>query len=216
MRIIFLYLIIGQTFAVSNNFEPINIKKTTNLKLLQDIYRPVPFISHDNPSKAYGTYLSRNIYFEPISKVRQYIELQRNLKLKHRGEAHITVITPPEYNLMKQWNPRINMKSINHLVNSLVQHMHFYILGIGSLKGLNINNQESEVFFLVIKSRGLRAIRKLIAAEWSIPKHIFDSMKQDFHITIGFTVSDLFPRLGFEAKKDISAIQSDLHVNFIK
>ncbi len=152
MRIIFLYLIIGQTFAISNNFESINVKKTIKLKLLQDIYRPVPFISHDNPSKAYGTYLSRNISFEPISKVRKYIELQRNLKLKHRGEAHITVITPPEYNLMKQWNPRINIKSINHLVKPLVQHMNFNILGIGSLKGTNTNSKESEVFFLVIKS----------------------------------------------------------------
>ena len=65
---------------------------------------------------------------------------------------------------------------------------------------------------MVIRSRGLRAIRKLIAAEWSIPNKVFDPMQQDFHITIGFTVSDLFSRTGFEIKKDMSSIQLDLRL----
>ncbi len=216
MRILLLYLIVGQTFATSNNLSYTKTHKSTRLKLLSNIYRPVPFVSHNKPSKIYGTYLARNISYKPITKIRTYIEKVRNLKLKHRGEAHITVLTPPEFNHIKRWNPSINMISIDHLVDSLIQYVHFNILGIGSLKGQNTNKQESEVFFLVIKSRGLRTIRKLIAAEWSIPKDIFDPMKQDFHITIGFTASDLFSRKGFEAKKDSSTIQLDLNFDSIK
>ena len=145
--------------------------------------------------------MARNISFEPVSQIRRHIEMRRNLKLRHRGEAHITILTPPEYNQIREWNPSVNMNSINRLVGPVVQYLHFNVLGIGSVKGLNTNNEISEVFFLVVRSRGLRAIRKLIAAEWSIPKKIFDPMQQDFHITIGFTVSDLFSRPGFEVRK---------------
>ena len=102
------------------------------------------------------------------------------------------------------------MNSINRLVGPVVQYLHFNILGIGGVKGPNINNEISEVFFLVFRSRGLRAIRKLIAAEWSIPPKVFNPMQQDFHITIGFTVSDLFSRKGFEIKKDVSTLKLDL------
>ena len=213
MRFLFLYLIISQTSILSNDLKSVTYKRTQKSQILQKIYKPVSFISHNNPIQKYGTYLARNISFEPISQIRRHIEVQRNLKLKHRGEAHITILTPPEYNQIREWNPTISMNSINRLVGPVVQYLHFNILGIGSVKGLNTDNERSEVFFLVIRSRGLRAIRKLIAAEWSIPTKVFNPMQQDFHITIGFTVSDLFSRTGFEIKKDMSSIQLDLRLD---
>ena len=211
MRFLFLYLIISQTFILSNDLNPAPYKRSQKSQILQKIYKPVAFISHNDPIKKYGTYLARNISFEPVSQIRRHIEMRRNLKLRHRGEAHITILTPPEYNQIREWNPSVNMNSINRLVGPVVQYLHFNVLGIGSVKGLNTNNEISEVFFLVVRSRGLRAIRKLIAAEWSIPKKIFDPMQQDFHITIGFTVSDLFSRPGFEVRKDKSSLQLDLN-----
>lgn len=211
MRIILFFALVN--FAFSHSSKTVTNKGQS---LLREIYKSAPFIPNNDPDKFFGRYLVKNINFKPIEKIRTYIESKRGVSLKHRGEAHITVVTPPEFNTIKKWNPDFEMDDVHELVRPLIQLINFRILGIGSLEGKNSNNQFSQVFFLIVESRGLRALRKLIAAEWQIPKIIFNPEDQDFHITIGFTVSDLFAQPNFPARKEISSLQFDLDLYSIE
>lgn len=67
-------------------------------KISADIHRTdsTPFIPHTE-SKPYGSYLAMNLPFEPIEALRKELERRESVSLAHRGEAHITVITPPEF-----------------------------------------------------------------------------------------------------------------------
>lgn len=178
-------------------------------ELFKQLKAPAEFLSH-NSSKPYGTYLIRNLPFSPAKRLKEAVEKALNLELMDRGEAHITVITPPEYDRMKAHNSAISMNSIEDLLKNFVQHSRFEVLGLGSLKGENSKKEISEVYFVVIESRQLRALRKLVAAEYDLPVEVFDPAAQDFHITLGFTKSDLFARPGFPARKDRSSLDSRL------
>lgn len=210
MRIILIFMLVNCAFGHS-----INYTKNEHSSIFKELHRVVPFISHDNPERFYGTYLIRNVAYKPVQKIRQHIERKRNIVLAHRGEAHITVITPPEYESMKKWKSTISMSEINNLVEPTIQHFKFEIQGIGSLSGTNTKNQETQVFFIVVQSDGLRFLRQLVALKYKIPKTVFDPSAQDFHITIGFTKSDLFPRPGFEARKEVSSLVQDLKIESI-
>ena len=87
-------------------------------------------------------------------------------------------MTPPEYEVIKKWNPEFNMEEVNALVRPMIQWLHFRVLGIG-----RASSSDSRVYYFVVESKGLRSIRKLIAAEWRIPKELYDPNEQDFHVT---------------------------------
>ena len=210
MRIILIFMFISCAFGHS-----IDYTNNQQSSVLKELHKVVPFISHDEPKRLYGTYLIRNIAYEPVQKIRKYIERKRNIVLAHRGEAHITVITPPEYNSMKKWKSSISMSEINSLVKPIIQNLNFDILGIGSLRGKNNRDEETQVFFIVVQSNGLRFLRELVALKYKIPKTVFNPLAQDFHITVGFTKSDLFPRPGFEARKEVSSLVEDLKIESI-
>lgn len=137
------------------------------------------------------SYLSLDLPYAPFEKIRQEIEQSQQMKLTHRGEAHITILTPPEYEKLKK---KLSMKEILALTEKMELHKSPYKLlcvGKGSLK---ISGTEESTFYTVVESDRLFQIRKAI--------HVLYTSKgggaQDFspetffpHVTLGFTKRDL-------------------------
>ena len=151
----------------------------------------VKFIPHSGPG-AFDNYLIQNVPFTPVKQL--YLSLQEKLQqsLTNRGEAHITVITPPEYhNSLRSF---VSMREIDKIaIDMNIQKCKFEIicLGRGTKK---IDDKEEHTYFVVVKSSQLLAIRKKI---WELyvakggEADKFDYKHYYPHITLGFTKRDL-------------------------
>jgi len=152
----------------------------------------MPFVEHQG-SGPFSNYLVMNVPFGPIENIHGQIKRALRLRtLKKRKEAHITVITPPEFS--RVLGKHISMRDINGIARQhRIQDALFKIqcLGLGTkLLGSNLE----QTFFLVITSPELlnlrRAIRDKFVAKGGrpsdfCPEHFFP------HITVGFTKRDL-------------------------
>lgn len=165
----------------------------------------------------FANYLSMEIPYLPISQARLQLEALLGAKLKNRGEAHITVITPPEYfQVLKE---KISIQEINQLaVKSNLQSARFEALCLGAASpkiqttsggGKNFKvfsgNEPPSTYYVVVKSDDLLkfrvAIQKLYIARGGNPTS-FNPLHYFPHITVGFTDRDLHESDG--VIKDIS------------
>ena len=191
---IFCFLTINH-FSIANDINwELQIKKQRVSKskdFYKDLYSKQEFISHINPDAFYGTYLIQNVSYEPVLKIKNAIEKIKNIQLISRGEAHITILTPPEFNKIKESYPDFSMEQIESLYKDKIQNMSWKNLGIGVQKGQNHKGEYSEVYYLVVHSKDLRELRYKIQKDFDISNEVFNPELQDFHVTIGFTNSDL-------------------------
>ncbi len=165
----------------------------------QVIYnQELPFVTHhsNNPM---DNALAMNIKYAPVKSVRNELSTALNFQLKYftgwneNGEAHITVITPPEYaNVIK---PYVSMERIEELANEYgIQKSIVDIIGIGSGETA-INNHKEQTYFLIVTSQDLLNLRYKIYDEYvknGGPKDGWDPAHFYPHITIGYTARDLF------------------------
>lgn len=133
------------------------------------------------------SYLSLDLPYAPFEKMRQEVERSEQLQLLHRGEAHITVLTPPEFNQMKK---RLNMKEIEILADKMnLQKSAYDSYCIG--KGIS---QGDRTYFVVIQSEDLFKIRKAIHALYVSKGGDTKDFNPELyhpHVTLGFTKRDL-------------------------
>jgi len=165
---------------------------------------------------AFDNALAMNVQYLPIKNVREELQIQINKKLdflkiwNESGEAHITVITPPEYtNVFKGKLSMDEIGAIARLNN--IQKSRITINGIG-IGRANIQNQVEESYFLIVTSPDLVKIREEIyssfinkggdPAAWN-PHHYYP------HVTIGYTKRDLH-----EADGVIKDVQHSLDSRF--
>lgn len=115
-----------------------------------------------------------------------------------RGEAHITVITPPEFIKVDKKTKRkipvlakhLSMKEINDIGREFgIQRSDIQILGIGSN-----SLQGNTTFYYIVRSQNLLRIRREIARVFydrGGTKKEFDPDLFFPHITIGYLKSDI-------------------------
>ncbi len=163
------------------------------ITLLQEIYQneKLPFNTYEGPG-AFDSYLVMNVRFEPIAEILAKIRQALYPNLINRGEAHITVITPPEY--VQALKNKLSMREINQIARELeIQKSRFDVLGVGSGK-IFLDGRTQETFFLIVQSEDLLQLRRLIYKRFVDkggdpksfdPEHFFP------HITVGFTKRDL-------------------------
>lgn len=167
------------------------------------VFTSAAFIPHDEKG-AFKSYLAMNLPYPGFEHLLKELETAEGKTLKNRGEAHITVITPPEFD--KILSKKIAMKDINHLAEQMqIQATPFRPLCIGKVTA-PINNSEQAAYFVVIDSEKLFKLRKAIqdlyvakggtAADFN-PELFFP------HVTLGYTERDLHYEDG--VKKDASA-----------
>ncbi|MFZ3229021.1 MAG: hypothetical protein WA160_02360 [Pseudobdellovibrio sp.] len=170
--------------------------------------RQLPFEPHQG-SGPFDTTLAMNIQYEPVKIIRENLvqALKVNLHFfdgwEKNGEAHVTVITPPEYsNVIKKF---VSIERMEQIAADMgIQDSDISILGIG--KGaVSINSKAEETYFLIVQSRNLLRIRRQIYREYLAnggPENAWDPNHFFPHITVGFSLRDLHESDG--VIKDVS------------
>lgn len=164
-----------------------------------------PFESHANGQ----SYLALNVPYKPVKDLIQGIESTYSVKLKSRGEAHITIITPVEYSA-KLAKVHMTIAEIEKIARqNKIQELNFSARCIGRFpKDLNESKpQEMSVYYIVIDSPEIITLRQkikdLFVAKGGDPEEFSAVEGYRPHITIGFTKKDLHESNG--AVKDKSS-----------
>lgn len=149
------------------------------------------FISHQD-SAYFGTYLAMDLPFPPFETLRRNLAAILGKNLKTRHEAHITVVTPPEYE--SALKPLISMDEIEQIaLKAHLQTSQVFPRGVGRGFAV-IEGVQAETYFVLVESRNLLEIREQISSLYLArggdptlfqPTHFFP------HVTLGFTIRDL-------------------------
>ncbi len=158
------------------------------------------FIPHhgDGP---FESYLTMTIPYTPIQSLFTELEALLGRRLKNRGEAHLTVITPPEYNSILK--SHLSMAEIEEIALKMqIQNLPFKVVCLGRAEA-RVDGRLEETFYVVVKSPALLRLRRAIgrafvAAGGAVDR--FNPLVYYPHITVGFSRMDIHEDQG--AKKD--------------
>ncbi|MDF1761762.1 MAG: hypothetical protein P1U40_14610 [Coxiellaceae bacterium] len=175
---------------------------TDRLQLSLSVKDPVTFISHQGAAGGY--WLGENVNYEPVANLLS--QLQQRLPsetLKNRGDSHITVLTPPEYLILK---PYLSPESLDKIaMQENIQQSSFHVVCLGQGQAVSKYGVVLNTYFLVVKSPDLVRLRKKIfeqfVAHGGMPSR-FDPDHFTPHITVGFTERDLFEQDGVYKQKN--------------
>lgn len=147
-----------------------------------------PFVSHSN-------WLAINLDFQRYEKVRKQLETLIGRPLKHRSEAHITLISPPEF---ESFQKVISMNELEkELSTDKIQSLDFDEVCIGKGSKAKGSSQKIETFFVVVESKAIRSLRLQIQELLAKRGHNqFKAEVFDPHITLGFDERDLHKEEG--------------------
>ncbi|MBT3980658.1 MAG: hypothetical protein HOE90_04845 [Bacteriovoracaceae bacterium] len=167
------------------------------------IYKKMPYTNLYAGSGA----LVMNINYTAVKKIRLALEKSTGSILKNRGEAHITVITPPEF--QNSLGLILSSKEIHQLAKKRIQDAKFSVICIGEGKA-QIGAKWEKTYFLVVESNDLINLRHEIYSEYlqkGGDAKLFDPDQYHPHITIGFTKKDLHPHQG--VVKNVTSCRDD-------
>lgn len=182
-------------FYIGNcTHKQINSKVSEKIVVVDpSLYKKVDFI--DN-SKSTNPFLALNVNFEPLFKIRKQIEKLENIKLLHRGEAHITVLTPSE---LANIGSVLSFDLIDEVARlHRIQEIPFEIVCVGRGK-ITQDQKNLATYFLVVDTPELMRLRNTIRTLFVTRGGLVDSFHpEDYHphITIGFTERDLYQQDG--------------------
>lgn len=129
--------------------------------------------------------------YGPVEKIREELEKRLGKKLQHRGEAHITVITPPEFRILSQ---TLKMNTIDKIVaKEGSMKAPIKVLCLKKVTAV-LGDKTEESWFVSVESAELREFRNQVwrrfVANGGIPDD-FAWKRWSPHITVGFTSRDL-------------------------
>lgn len=164
------------------------------MSLDRDIFREVEFVPHES-ARPYGSYLAMNIYFPPVKAFFELLDRRLSGQLNKenaRTEAHITVITPPEYDFVL--SEKLSIQEIGKIAEEeQIQSSVFKVICLGKAEAV-VNQSLEQTYYLVVQAPWLVRIRQKIFDEFKrrggnvsqFDPHLFYP-----HITIGYTQDDL-------------------------
>jgi 2'-5' RNA ligase len=174
------------TFVLAAALIWMPISNAQNIYLSREVYKKVPFSSQFSEDGA----IIRNVDYRSVNALVAQLNEIYNIELKDRGEAHITVITPPEFK-----SSISKVFSIDELLNRYrgsLQDTSFDVVCVGSRRS---QDEQKVVFYLVVKSPELFELRKNLANEGNARSALplsFDPKAFWPHITIGYINGDVF------------------------
>lgn len=176
-------------------FSVITISACSSMKKAKPLEQPVLIEK---------TWLGKSLDYARYLKQLTSIEKKNQVKLLNRGEAHITLITPPEFK--DTLSKLIPMSRIEDLYKAMdIDNAHFTEVCIGEAK-INKNSKDLKTWFVVIKSPKMLEFRKAVQKEFESAggvKGSFDALNWSPHITLGYTERDLHASDG--VVKDITS-----------
>ena len=148
-------------------------------------WRPMPFIKHKD-------WLAMNLDFAPFDQLRKDLELVHGTPLKSRGESHLTVITPPEFDILSSVVPIDEINSVAALMN--IQQTPFKMVCLA--RAVNPQDPKMTTYFVIVDAPGLFEIRREIfrryAAAGGKDPDQFGNINYYPHITIAFNDRDVY------------------------
>lgn len=174
------------------------MSKKTQMTTLVLVFNILCFFSFQAHS-ALKNYISYDLEYNAFEEMRLKLEKTLGTPLKNRGEAHITVVTPPEYEKLSK---KLAPEQIHSIANeSLSKHPSYQIVCVG--KGsITINNKSESTYYAVVTADELISIRKKLAEASGITKDQFDPNLYFPHVTLGFTSRDLHYEDGVKKDKN--------------
>ena len=140
-------------------------------------------------------WLALPVDHKPVNEIRVQLEQFSKTTLKDRGEAHITVLTPPEFAKLKS---KLSMSEINKLATELnLTESRWTPICIAEARLQS--DPKLVTYYIVVRSQELLTIRQNIMKEFLArggessqfdPNHFYP------HITIGYTERDLHEQDG--------------------
>jgi hypothetical protein len=152
----------------------------------------VKFESHNVP-KPFQTYLQQTLDFNAVKHLFGLLHAT-NPNLQNRGDAHITVINPQEYDQVLS-KAGVTMNEIEHIAKRHhIQSARFTPLCMGRSR-VTIESGKDEVYFIVVKSPELVKIRQEVQKLY-VRKggeiSLFQAEAFWPHVTVAFTKRDVF------------------------
>ena len=162
----------------------------SSLPLSRELFegaRPA-FVSHDGPNG----YLALPLPYAPAEDLLKEVSKAVALKLRSRKEAHLTVISPPEFHDVL--SPLLTMREIEIIAHDAsLPRAEISPICLGRAQAY-IQGKLNSVYYVVARSEAALEFRRDIAKrflEKGGKKGAFDPDKFDPHVTVGFTNRDL-------------------------
>jgi len=190
-------------------------KAASTLSISDNVYRTdrVNYEVHMGP-KPFQSWIQQTLDFAYVKPLFDQVQKMIKKPLTSRGEAHITLITPPEYDQVLK-PAGITMDDLNKLaVKMWIQKAEFKVKCLGRARvPLKYPTEADEVYFIVVESDDLLKIReeiqKMYISRGGEPS-LFAAHAFWPHVTLGYTFRDMF--LGDGVWKDTNACWADLRV----
>jgi hypothetical protein len=177
--------------------------KLPEITYTDEIYSPAPFLAHEG-KEPFKNYLAMNLTYSGYQPILAQLEGILKAPLKNRGEAHITVVSPVEFD--KVLGKRLKMKDIHQIAEKMnLQKSPYHPLCVGR-GAATINGKEESTYFVVIESEGLFKVRKEIETLYIKKGGKIGEFNPELffpHVTLGYTERDLHYEDG--VKKDAAS-----------
>ncbi len=170
-------------------FFVVTVLEAKTLTLSRNVFKKVAFSSLYSESGA----LIKNIDYPSVNALIPQLNSLYNLELSNRGEAHITVVTPPEF--QSELKKVFKVEEILERYRTNIQDIPFEVVCVGSRKS---SKGKNHVFYLVVKAPELFALRDDLAFEGKLRAEarqtplVFKPEAFWPHITIGYIKDDVF------------------------
>lgn len=159
-----------------------------------------------NELVAPGDWLGVGLEYKPYASLREALEKKLGMNLKNRGEAHLTVITPPEMKVLLAAAAGLTAEKIAAMAKAFhIQSSDFKTVCIGQgHKGAE------KTYFVIVRSSHAREFRKAIFTRAGRPAG-FHPDEFYPHITLGYTDRDLHAQDGVikDEKSCFEKVNSD-------
>ncbi len=152
-------------------------------------------------------YVSIDLHYTPYEEILKQVK-QKYGPMKSRGEAHVTVITPPEFNALLKYMSAEDIQKSALIFTQNRPSIKQICLGRSQV---NLAGVTESTFYVVIQSAELNQYRKALADSKAVPKSVFDPALFFPHVTIGFTNRDLHYEDG--VRKNVSTCLQDFKLN---
>lgn len=137
----------------------------------------------------HGNWIGQNLQFVPFDKLRLQLEKHLGRQLQNRGEAHVTLLTPPEFETLQRC---FSMEELESFLDRKSIQDSAYVpecIGKGSLGAPPFRQ---ETYFVVVSSIALAGLRKkLEIAAAAKGCRGFKAAPYYPHVTLGFDQRDL-------------------------
>lgn len=190
LKIIVELFVFTWIFACTNGVRaPGDLEEAGRNKFQLDQKIHIPLSS---PLDASGKdYMAIGVPFQPVATLHKNVQSSFHVTLKNRGEAHITVVTPPEFAVLTK---KISRNEMLDLARELkLNEANFSTICLGKAQK-NAANASLETYFIVVEARDGLTFRQKVQELYLKRGGTADTFQAKLfypHITVGFTARDL-------------------------